>query len=161
MVMQKCKECENEVSSEAATCPKCGAPIKKKTSPVAWGCLTIILLFVGLAMIGSLISNNTPSRSSSSNAPQQIDCYIGYFVEGSAGEVALTYQNEQGGTQQENVRVPWQRSLRMQRGSYLYLSAQNQGSYGDLTVRITINGHEFKRSDARGGYTIATASGSC
>lgn len=161
MAMQQCKECGNEVSSKAAACPQCGAPVKKKTSPVAWGCLTLILLFVGLAIIGSLTSNNTSSRSSSSTDTRPVDYSVTYLVGGTASEAALTYQNEQGGTQQEKVRVPWQKSFRMQRGGFLYISAQNQGSYGDITVQITVNGSEFKRSTASGGYTIASASGSC
>lgn len=150
MAMQKCKECGNEVSSQAAACPTCGAPVKKKTRTVAWGCLTLVVLLVGLVIIVSLTPTTQPA-----------DYFVTYLVEGTASQAALTYQNEQGGTQQEKVDVPWQKSFRMQRGSFLYISAQNQGSYGRITVRITVNGSEFKRSDASGGYTIASASGSC
>ena len=37
MALKKCKECGNEVSTKAASCPKCGAVLKKKT-----GCLGYI-----------------------------------------------------------------------------------------------------------------------
>jgi rRNA maturation endonuclease Nob1 len=32
MTMQKCHECEKDVSSEAKNCPNCGAPVKKLIS---------------------------------------------------------------------------------------------------------------------------------
>jgi hypothetical protein len=50
----------------------------------------------------------------------------------------------------------------MQKGAHLCISAQNRGSRGgDITVRILIDGVEFKRSDAFGAHTIASASGRC
>jgi hypothetical protein len=60
-----CKGCGQEVSPEAKSCPKCGAPIKKKT-----GCLMMIVYgFVGLialAIIGSLLSGGSKSSNRSS-----------------------------------------------------------------------------------------------
>lgn len=48
MALITCKECKAEVSNQAASCPKCGAPIKK--SGMGWGCmitaLILTLLFV-------------------------------------------------------------------------------------------------------------------
>lgn len=53
-----CKGCGQEVSPEAKACPKCGAPVKKKT-----GCLAIIAYvvigFVCLAIIGAIISGGS------------------------------------------------------------------------------------------------------
>ena len=51
MALTKCKECGSEVSKNAEACPKCGAPIKKKSNP--YGCGTLILLSIlGLLVIG-------------------------------------------------------------------------------------------------------------
>jgi len=36
MALVKCKECGQEVSQKAGSCPKCGAPIEKKTSLLTW-----------------------------------------------------------------------------------------------------------------------------
>jgi hypothetical protein len=62
-----CKSCGQEVSPEAKACPKCGAPIKKKT-----GCLMMIVYaFVGviaLAVIGSIISGGSKSSNSSNGS---------------------------------------------------------------------------------------------
>jgi hypothetical protein len=68
MALKKCKECGNEVSTKAASCPKCGAIIKKKT-----GCLGYIgaafLIFIVLGVIGSLMNDGTRTdRRSSSPA---------------------------------------------------------------------------------------------
>jgi hypothetical protein len=72
----KCKGCGQEVSPDAKACPKCGAPIKKKT-----GCLMMIVYgfagLIALAIIGSILSgggsNKTGGDSSggaASSSPQ-------------------------------------------------------------------------------------------
>ena len=47
----------------------------------------------------------------------------------------------------------------MHKGDFVYLSAQNNGDYGYITVEIYVNGMLFKSSSSTGGYVIATASG--
>jgi hypothetical protein len=58
MALMKCKECGNEVSTKATSCPKCGAVIKKKT-----GCLGYIgaafLIIIVLGAIGSLMNDDS------------------------------------------------------------------------------------------------------
>jgi len=62
----KCKGCGQEVSPEAKSCPKCGAPIKKKG-----GCLKIIgygiIGIVVIGMIGAKLSSGSKSNDSSSS----------------------------------------------------------------------------------------------
>jgi hypothetical protein len=159
MAMQTCKECGHEVSSQAASCPTCGALIKKKTRAVLWGCLTLIAVVIWVPII--VLEVILPRMGSLTSDPQGVDYFVTYVVDGTVREAGVTYQNDQGGSQQETVQIPWQKSFRMARGSFLYISARNQGSFGCISVRITINGTEFKRSDGKGGYTIASASGSC
>lgn len=67
MALVKCPDCGTEVSDRAPSCPKCGRPIaagpaapaaappKKKTSWLAWGCLTIVVL----AVLGGIINRMT------------------------------------------------------------------------------------------------------
>jgi len=56
MALKKCKECGNEVSTEAASCPKCGAPIKKQTGCLGYfGWAFVILILLGV--IGSMIDD--------------------------------------------------------------------------------------------------------
>jgi DNA invertase Pin-like site-specific DNA recombinase len=83
--MKSCPYCAEEIQDAAIVCKHCGrdlqasttpaatttptTPAKKKTSPAAWGCLTIIVLAFIAGIIGTL---NTPtSRPSSSGAPSR------------------------------------------------------------------------------------------
>ncbi|WP_071992749.1 zinc-ribbon domain-containing protein [Aphanizomenon flos-aquae] len=63
MTLLKCSECNKEISSKAATCPNCGAPMKRKS-----GCLaqfSFILFWVSVVLfivfLIGLISPNTPT----------------------------------------------------------------------------------------------------
>lgn len=67
MALIKCKECGSEVSSKAATCPKCGA----RVAPEPMGCgrlIGISLLVVIIVLVFSSLSSNNSSNSSSSPA---------------------------------------------------------------------------------------------
>ena len=63
MALKKCKECGNNVSTKATSCPTCGAVIKKK-----FGCFNYIfivfLIFIIFGVIGSNIDTNTQNSSS-------------------------------------------------------------------------------------------------
>lgn len=68
MALKPCKECGNEISDKAISCPHCGATQPKKTSLLvkilAW--FFGISLFVGI--FGGMFANNdVPSRSSVNN----------------------------------------------------------------------------------------------
>lgn len=60
MALTKCKECGNEVSTDAKSCPKCGVRLQKR-----FGCLPVVgygfLGLVALAVIGNFV--NGPSKS--------------------------------------------------------------------------------------------------
>ena len=84
---------------------------------------------------------------------------VKYEVTGSASKVFITYQNENGGTSQEEASVPWSYSFTAESGDFVYVSAQNQGDNGSVTVTIYKDGEVFKTSTSSGGYVIATADG--
>jgi RNA polymerase subunit RPABC4/transcription elongation factor Spt4 len=42
MALVACKECKNQVSTKAASCPVCGAPLSKQISGEAIGFLLIV-----------------------------------------------------------------------------------------------------------------------
>ena len=75
MALIKCKECRERVSNKATTCPKCGAPTKKKSSPLAVGCLTtIIIIGVFSWLSGSFDSSKSsfyPTSSKSHTSPSK------------------------------------------------------------------------------------------
>lgn len=59
MALTKCKECGEQISTKAETCPKCGAKPPKKTSLLTW----IVLAFVVFVVIGQIFSHETPKGS--------------------------------------------------------------------------------------------------
>jgi len=65
MALIKCKECGNEVSSTAQTCPKCGAKVKKKTGILTW----IVGIVFAMVVIG-MVSGNL-EQSEQQEAKQQ------------------------------------------------------------------------------------------
>lgn len=79
MALIECPECNKQVSSEAGACPSCGHPIKptypqptptppkttvvvkKKRSPLTWGCLTVaLLLIMGYFASVCFVTSNAP-----------------------------------------------------------------------------------------------------
>ena len=78
MALINCPECDNEVSSQAQLCPKCGYVLKKPKkekksgSGCGSGCLALIAIIVILGFIGALVdSDSDSSRSSESRTPEE------------------------------------------------------------------------------------------
>ncbi len=67
MALNNCKECGNEVSSKAKTCPNCGAPVKAGCSK---GCLTAIGIFFLIGLIGSFIGRTVSPPTSKTTTPK-------------------------------------------------------------------------------------------
>lgn len=67
MALYKCHECGTEISTEAKSCPKCGAKTTSKT-----GCGTLVLIGIVAAAILSVMfgggSNPSPYTASSEDA---------------------------------------------------------------------------------------------
>ena len=66
MALMKCKECGSEVSTQADTCPKCGAkkPAKKNS-----GCLLLIggILFIGI--VGQVLRPSSTNKQTDRQTP--------------------------------------------------------------------------------------------
>lgn len=85
-----------------------------------------------------------------------------YNVDGLDGatRASLTYTNEQGGTEQVEVTLPWRKALSVPRGQFVYVSAQNKDAAGGVSCDIRVDMQLFKHSESRGAYVIASCSGS-
>jgi hypothetical protein len=70
MALIKCKECGNEVSSDAKSCPKCGAPTPKKTSLLTWVVAGVFGLIVFNVVLNSGTGTTSLSSSAAKSAPQ-------------------------------------------------------------------------------------------
>ncbi len=85
---------------------------------------------------------------------------VEYRVTGTARQVDITIQNQDGGTSQfDDVDVPWDYSFKGHPGDFVYVFAQNQGQTGTVIVTINRDGKKFKSSESQGTFVIATASG--
>ncbi|OHB52348.1 MAG: hypothetical protein A2Y12_19480 [Planctomycetes bacterium GWF2_42_9] len=67
MAMTKCKECGNDVSNKARTCPNCGVKLKRSSMLKLFG--YIILALIILPIIAATFSSKSDSSSPSSSAP--------------------------------------------------------------------------------------------
>ena len=85
---------------------------------------------------------------------------VEYEVTGSAYTVDVTYENSGGSTSREYaVGVPWSYRFSADPGDEVYISAQNTGLYGTVTVAIYLDGEIFEAETSEGAYCTATASG--
>jgi len=84
---------------------------------------------------------------------------VEYKITGTASRVSVTLNNATGGTEQyDNVSVPHTYRFDTFTDWFLYISAQNQGEYGSVTVTIYLNGEVVATSTSSGAYVIADAS---
>lgn len=67
MALIKCKECGAEVSSEAKSCPKCGA--KVKTKGMGFGAFLLLIFIIGI-FASLFTTEQKPTGTSSTSAPQ-------------------------------------------------------------------------------------------
>ena len=75
MALVKCKECGEDVSSKAKSCPKCGAKPAKQTSALTWIIFFIIFYFIYKAV--TLPTDY--STSSVSNIEKIIETFLSIF----------------------------------------------------------------------------------
>lgn len=59
MALIKCSECRGEISEKAEKCPRCGAPVKKKTG----GCAMLFAIVAGVFLVGYIVSLSNSSTS--------------------------------------------------------------------------------------------------
>jgi hypothetical protein len=88
-----------------------------------------------------------------------------YEVEGTAVSATITAQMPTGTSQGTGKTLPLMttsgRGLTntFRRGAFVYISAQNEDEFGDITCRITVDGVVISENAASGGYAIATCQG--
>lgn len=109
----------------------------------------LILCIMGLTLIGC-----------SPQASAEPITKVVYEVTGTATAVDITIATPQGGTEQYiNVGLPSKFTYKGFPGYFLYVSTQNRGESGSVTVTIYVNDIVYKRSTSQGAYAIAEASG--
>lgn len=109
----------------------------------------------GFALLLSLAACSNPFAPSRPS--------IEYRVTGTASMVSVTYATAGGGTAQVGTAtLPWSTSFKCEKaGDFLYVSAQNRGTTGTVTVTIYKDSASYKTTTSSGSFVIATAEGSC
>lgn len=64
MALINCKECGEQVSTKAASCPKCGAPVSNKNKGPS-GCMMVVLIIAGLIILLLFVGNASKKDESS------------------------------------------------------------------------------------------------
>jgi len=86
------------------------------------------------------------------------DHLVEYKVE--CNECFITFNSKFDETIQTNARGGWHEIFRVEKGHFVYISAQNQLEEGTVKVEILIDEELFRSSSQTGAYVIATARGS-
>lgn len=60
MALITCKECRAEVSDTAATCPKCGARVKPKSTAWMWILGLLVGVPIAFVVLGGILLANDP-----------------------------------------------------------------------------------------------------
>jgi hypothetical protein len=128
------------------------APADAQQQPwINWGAVPGAFLFLVIILWSRGCFNSSPPPART----------VEYQVTGqSVRRANLTYENGQGGTEQSTVELPWSRTLTLTGGQWVYLSATSDTeNAGSITVRILVDGREWKSSQGEGAFCSATASG--
>jgi hypothetical protein len=117
----------------------------------------VLLVWMVLVLAGTLVACDDDDNWDVGSPTYRVK----YKVGGTTSQASLTYQNAQGGTEQMDVRVPWEKTIgTVQKGDFLYLSAQNYEASGSITCEIWVDGRMWKHSISSGAYVIASCNGS-
>ncbi len=91
--MIKCGSCGNEISSDAKSCPNCGAKVKKPVYKKWWFWLIIVILFIGIISAaggddsGSSVGGETAQTTEAAiviSADELIRAYVNNAVSADA-----------------------------------------------------------------------------
>ena len=91
MAMIECKECKQKVSSQAKTCPSCGAAVPKQVGCLQSIGIAIVALFLFMFIFGKGTSKNDGTEASTAQPVEEV-------VIATSKEIAAAYdENEARG----------------------------------------------------------------
>lgn len=138
------------------------------------GCAGIIALLVLYALFSGGHKSGSSSAAPQSAPPTSTTRHqaapappppqphtVRYLVttELGVGNSSITYQNDQGGTEQVDYQGDWDKVYTLPPGAFVYVAAQNDHDYGSVECAIFVDGQQWKHSTSTAAYGIATCSG--
>lgn len=161
----------------ATACPVCRRDIAPAVTPAKRGTNPLVLLFALIGGVFVLVcfilpflaglfgdSDNSGPTSPTSRPRETArpsSYYVLYKITGTGRAGDVTYENGEGGTEQADISIPWQKGETMEYGDFVYISAQSgDDANRTITCEIRVNGDVFKTSTSTGRYVIASCSGS-
>lgn len=163
---RNCPHCQKQTSIAALHCSHCGkdldTPPKPETKPVPLF-LVIILSVIGLGFLFTvfLISQGASSEPPivETSTPSLVE--VTYRVTGSVfnTDASITIENATGGTEQANIKMPWEHKMVVERGQFVYIAVQNEHDVGAIECEILIDGEPWKHARSVGGFAIASCDG--
>lgn len=147
MSLRPCKECGNQISSDAKVCPNCGKR-QRRSSGAGWGCLAIIGVVALFALIGSLTDNHGHDKPSPAEraAAKANDAQ---FAHASAGAKIL-HDSARNPDSFKLVQV-----LTMRDGTACY-TYRAQNGFGGMNVGYAVlsPANKFKTDEMQGFHVL-------
>lgn len=83
---------------------------------------------------------------------------VRYEVGGNAAQVALTYRNASGASEQRDDQPPWSIEFAAETGAYLAVTAFNKTNSGTVSCKLYVDGRLVQEASSEGGYKLARCS---
>lgn len=79
---------------------------------------------------------------------------VRYEVRGTAADIAISYRNATGATEQRDVRAGWVMEFSVLTGSYVGVTAFNKTGGGTVICRLLVDGVVVQKAESVGGYKL-------
>jgi hypothetical protein len=129
------------------------------------GCLWVLGAIAVFAIGATILSSSSDNDKPAASGPAALS-EVTYDVAGTAASVDVTIETPTG-TSQATVDTPMMNkagtrglTFQFRPGSFVYVSAQNNGASGTVTCKIKVDGIVIAENQSQGAYSIATCDGS-
>jgi len=117
-------------------------------------------ILISLIVLTLIACSDSTSRSTPRSISTPTSVLVRYVIKGSTRRGSMTWANAQGGTEQGEFNIPWEKSFTMEDGDFAYISAQNDQGFGEITCQIWVGSVKWRESTSTGAYSIVSCSGS-